>query len=370
MSKDSASQTDREIESTTEVEAKASCAVSHAVPASQPDSVQQIAPPLLTTYQVDGGHVHLVGCQLHRVPVVRIAASDATETAAGTKEPIARYFVFPDKDPDGCEASTALLRQLGLANVLPIKRPGSISPARVQEVVRLAFSAANIAVHDEENWQVSVIWCKQVDGKLEFTIGDASVELAFDGWAATLAGPAYHCDVTDVDTFHLAATTDGRIVAAEQLETCGTSGELLPCNEIVECAATKRRVATHLTTRCPASGLPVQTDWLVSCSMCQQQVSPASLAEGRCTSCRNIESVQHDDPRIASILGTFPELTGWQWLSLAESETAQILVAAGLWQKWLLVVERNSGTLVHAARSHRFSREWQPVMDLSSDIDL
>lgn len=369
MSEESASHSDRE-QTSASAEADAGQTVSHCVPASQPDSVQQIAPPLLSAYTVDGGHVHLVGCQLHRVPVVRIAAETATETPAGTKEPIASYYVFEEESSPGEEASTELLRQLGLANVLPTKRPGSISPDRVKEVVRLAFVAAGIPAEEEEKWQVSVIWCKQVDGKLEFTIGDASVERTFEGWATTLKAPAYHCDVTDTDTHHLAAASDGRIVAAEGLQTCSASGEVLPRNEIVECAATKNQVAKHLTTICPASGLPVQTRWLTSCSMCQQQVSPASLADGRCAACRRIESIRGDDPRIGPLLGKFPEIARWQWLSLAESETAQILVTAGFWQKWLLVIDRESGALLHAARSHRFSRDWHPVMDLGADVDL
>lgn len=345
-------------------------AVSHCVPASQPDSVQEIAPPILSAYTVDGGHVHLIGCHLERVPVVRIAAADMSETAAGTKEPIARYFVFDGDDSAGAEASTDLLRKLGLANVLPTKRPGSVSPARVEEVVQRALAAADISKDDVANWQVSIIWCKQVEGKLEFTIGSATQELAFDGWAATLKAPAYHCGVTGAETFHLAATTDGRIIAAEQLEACESSGDLLPCHELIDCDATGMRIAGHLATRCPASGATVKTEAMVECSMCHQRVSPSSLSMERCTTCRTLAPVRRDDSRLDMILGKYPELARWQWLSLSESETAYVLVASGWWQRWLLVIDRTSGDLLHAARGRRFSGDWTPILDAHAEPEF
>jgi len=381
MTEDSTSQTDRQDETVDEFGLRA---VSHSVPASQPDSVQEIAPPLLSAYTVKDGHVHLVGCHLHRIPVVRIAPANGAaveegESAESSSQPgdsaepsdrPTRYFVFDDDSPRGREADRALLRKLGVANVLPTKRPGAVPLSRVEEVVNLAFEAAGIVPEDESNWQISIVWCKQVEVKLEFTIGEASTELCFEGWAGTLTAPAYHCDVTDFDTFHLAATSDGRIVAAQRLEACEVSGDKLPRNEIVRCTATDKRVASRLTSICPASGLPVQTDWMVPCSMCGQQVSPASLDLGRCAACRRLRSVRADDPRIASVMGKYPELTRWRWLSLAESETALILVASGLWQRRLLVVDRVSGALLRASRGHRGSRDWQPFEDLDGGLDL
>ncbi len=349
----------------------------HWTPTAEPKSVQQIAPPILAAYTVDGGHAHLLGCHLEDVPVVRISPREETpaqDPQVGTTTAVSgkgsRYFVFDAESHSGREADAELIESLHLDDLEDSKRPGTIAPERVEEVVTQTLCKLGIASEDEANWQIDVIWCKQVDGKLEFAIGNAAAEQYFSGWAASLTAPAYHCNECDFDTFHLAATSDGRVVAAEKLETCATSGETLPATELVECTATRRRVATHLTTRCPASGLPVQTDWMVRCSMCQQLVSPATLDRGRCACCRKLQAVAMDDARVAAIIGRYPELNRWPRLAVSESETATILQAAGLWQKRLLVVERVSGQLVHAARGRRLSDQWQPIEDLETGLDL
>ncbi|REK17485.1 MAG: hypothetical protein DWQ42_22400 [Planctomycetota bacterium] len=339
--------------------------VAHAVPVGQPTSVRQIAPSLLSAYAVEGGHAHLVGCRLREIPVVEIASAEGESSPESP-----RYYLIDTEQAKGELVGDELMRTLGLARLEDAQRPSTIAPNEVATILTTAFEAAGIAESERPHRNVRIVWCKRVEGKLEFTIGDAAADLGFAGWATVLSPPPFRCPVTGVETFRLAATSDGRIVAAEQLETCTVSGERLPRDETVRCAATDRVVAAHLTSICPASGLPVQTDWMVPCSMCQQKVSPACLESGRCATCRHLEATTAEDPRLLSVVGQFPELVRWRWLSVAESQTSLVVVARGIWQKRLLVIDRASGELRHAARGQRGSRDWKPIADLAAGPDL
>ncbi len=67
---------------------------------------------------------------------------------------------------------------------------------------------------------MNIIWSHWAAGKLRFTIGNEFVELPFADWASRLKAPTWSCPHSGQPTFHLAATDDGRIVAAEEIATC------------------------------------------------------------------------------------------------------------------------------------------------------
>ena len=61
------------------------------------------------------------------------------------------------------------------------------------------------------------------------------------------------------------------------------------------------------------------------------------------------------------ILRQHPRLSSWQWLSLAESDSAFVVMAAGFIQRRLLVVDKENLTIQQASRGQRLSRKWQEI---------
>ena len=99
--------------------------------------------------------------------------------------------------------------------------------------------------------KLTVVWCKYVEGKLRFTIGEASIDVPFAGWTCRLRPPQIVCPFTGAITYHLAATEDGRIAAAERIEICHESGRRLLATEMVTCSVTGHRATAGIDRRLP-----------------------------------------------------------------------------------------------------------------------
>jgi hypothetical protein len=345
----------------------AAAAVAHAVPADQPSRVHELADQLLAAYEVVGGQVHLAGCTLEEVPVVRAASRIAGD---------APYDVIClPQEGHFRQVDAPLSAVLGLANLRQIEPPETVSPAVIEGLVaeaRRAVAAefAGPATPGEQlpdqkdaagRTDVTLIWCKYVRGKVQFTIGDAVGEQTFEGWARGLQPPPFRCTVTGVDGMRVAATSDERIVAAEAIDLCAISGQRLPRNEMIRCHVTDQWVAADFAVRCPVAKKHVLRSELACCSVCQQWLSPRALSADRCTVCRNLRSVRFDDPRLLQMFARYPQLANWNRLRCGESEAVFVLLATRRLQRRLLVVDKDSGLFRHAAHGRRFSRHWTPL---------
>ena len=92
----------------------------------------------------------------------------------------------------------------------------------------------------------AALWCKFTEGKLRFAVGKESADLPFSGWSRTLQPPPFVCPHTGMATFHLAATDDGRIAAADQIEPCAETGRRMLKEELVTSSLSGRRaLARH-----------------------------------------------------------------------------------------------------------------------------
>ena len=149
------------------------------------------------------------------------------------------------------------------------------------------------------------------------------------GGAACGRGPtsARHSGVA---TFHLAATDDGRIDAAEQVVACQHSGRRVLRQDLVACSVTGKAVLADFTETCSVSGRPALRHEFVACSSCRQRVSKAVLAEGECAACRGLKKVSKDDPRIAWILSEHAGLDRWSRWQLAETRSVYVAQASRL----------------------------------------
>jgi hypothetical protein len=316
--------------------------------------VHDLAQRLLKAYTVEGGNVHLAGCTLDEFPVVCVG-TDPTMPSS--------YVIFGQADEDHRPVDSQMFDTLGLHDLSPAQPPPTVSP---RELDRLVQQARNLMApggdHGERpGGELVIVWCKFARGKIQFTISNATAHTSFAGWSRVVEAPPYRCATTGVDVFSVAVTSDGRVIAKDELATCDVSGRRLPRCEMVRCASTGKFVAETLAAKCPVTGQRSLRSTWISCSMCQQEVGPTALQRGRCAACRRLTPVSRDDNRILKILKQHPRLSAWQWLRLSETDAIYILVAAGFFQRRLLVLDRNSLAIVHAARSTRGSQRWTSV---------
>jgi hypothetical protein len=321
--------------------------VTHAVPADQPHSVHQIAERLFPAYTVEGGAMHLAGCLLDDRLFLRVAPPAGPASAS-------LYL-----DSAGRPVEAALIEQLGLEQLATVARPPRRCDAELAAVVAVADRLLPQAADSPNPY--TAIWAKYANGTLRFTIDERSVDLPFDGWARTLAPPPYPCPYTGVATFHLAATDDGRIAAAEQIASCAESGRRVLINELIPCSATGKRVLSDLIVLCPVTAQRLLSTATIACQACRQNVAPAALERGVCVACRSLAAIDKDDPRMARLLHEHPEWERWGSWKLAETATVYILSAARWLKRVLLVVDRQTLELRTLAVGYRFLSGWETV---------
>jgi len=326
--------------------------VIHLAPTHQPTSVHETADRLLPSYTVDGGTVHLAGCRLDDRLFVRARSGRSGRT------------VEFHLDEQGEPLDPARVERLGMYATETLAHPpepahASIERLRERAAERLAQHFP--PEHPPEQIDVAAIWCKWASGKVRFTIGALSADVPFAGWARTLEPPPYVCPATGVKTFHVGATDDGRIVAAERIGVCDQTGRRTVVDELVTCSATGRRVLAELADVCPVTGKPVLKNEMIPCATCAQRVAPAAVAGGECAACRGLAPVVRTDPRLSLILDRHPVLESWRHWRMAETARVFVLTARGWLRRVLVVVDKESLDLKRGARGHRLLAGWQPV---------
>jgi hypothetical protein len=289
--------------------------------------------------------------QRQREQAERRAAEELAPRRALEQQQLSDYFA-----KTRAEIAAALDEELSRDERVTVEEQLAALDAQLQR--RLATLEERYAVQGEtELVATTLIWCKRAAGKLRFTIGSQGVDLAFDDWARTLSPPPLVTD-SGRHSYHIAATDDGRITAAEEIETCAVSGRRVLAAELLTCDVTGKRALAEYFSDCPVTGEKLLTAELVVCPECRQQVSPHAVEQGRCTACRLREPVSKTDPRLARLFDEHRALERWRNWSLSETATVYDLTAAGLVKRLLLVVDKRSLEVLHLASGTRFSGRW------------
>jgi hypothetical protein len=333
----------------------------HARPTAQPEAVHAISQRLFRAYQIDGGQMHLAGCQLIDRPFLRLSYLNKSSRNGAVRH----VFVAPD----GSSVEEDLVTKLGLNTISPVDGLAPrIAPHDLRALVgsgeRMAAQLTgrrNPAASAGEPIAVTVIWAKRAEGRIQFSIGGQSAMLPFAGWANTLAPPPFVCQHSGAETFHLAAVDDGRLVAAEQIATCERSGRHALRNELVECQATGQHVLAEYTATCPVLGLPALEDHFAECNRCRQRVSSPALVRDTCAACRGVKRVELDDPRLVWLTGEYPVLGKFKRIRLAETETCYIVRCSTLLRQFLLVCNRETLAVERLATRRRGPFQWTDI---------
>lgn len=315
-----------------------------ASPAGHPLSVQPIAGQLFAAYRVDGGHVLLAGCQLEEHLVCVAEWNDGAvshHTAAGDAVP------------------APMSQSLGLHQLDRETGLGDISSSEAARAIASLCSQSAEAAGAPRH--ITLVQCRYASGKVRFTIGNATWELPFAGWTGSFTPPPFVCPHTGVATFHLAATDDGRIAAADEIVACHRTGRRLLRQELARCAVSGAYVLPQYAVTCPVTGETVEQSALVECATCRQLVSPHALEVGTCAACRALAPVDASEKRLATILTAHPGLNRWRHWKLAETADVFIAQGQGVWQRLLAVFDRQSLHCRHLATRNRLSNHWTPL---------
>ncbi len=339
----------------------------HVRPIKQPLAVNNISARLFDGYRVDGGQVHLGGCQLTDFPFLRLsfAATESGETV------IRHLFVAHD----GTSVSDQLAGKLGLMEVEPIaKLPPRLDDAALHSLIAAGrrVAAQSSTSRDPSAATIdplvaTLVWVKQASGQLQFNIEETTASLPFSGWAALIQPQPFIAQHSGASTFHLAATDDGRVDAVEEITTCDHSGRRILRQELVTCSVTGKQVLEEFTEQCPVSGQPALADEFASCVTCREQVSRSALDREVCTACRKMSKIKKDDPRLVWILGEHTGLDRWNRWQLSETQNVYIAQADSLLKRLLVVVDKETLSVHHLATSGRLSSVWIPVADETRD---
>ena len=327
--------------------------LAYAVPADQPDSVHRIAERLFPAYKVAGGSLHLAGCLLE----------DRLFWLAevGFPPKVAKVYL----DSKGKQVDEELVEQLGMSRLAELEKPLQlIEPDQAALIESAARRVRGERVDDSDSSlpvALTAMWCKFVEGKLRFVIGENTADLSFVGWARTLRAPPFVCPYTTAETFNLAATEDGRIAAAERIETCQETGSRVLAEDLETCAVSGRRAIKELVEVCPVSGERALMTNMVNCGTCGQDVSPSSLRRKQCSACRKLAKLDKDDPRMARMLHEHPLLDRWHHWRISETATVYIIVACGWFRRLLAVVDKESLELKRLATASRLATAWNVV---------
>jgi hypothetical protein len=333
----------------------------HGRPADQPDRVHQITDVLFPAYRVEAGSIRLSGCTLEEKPLVRLSYVQRQHP-----ETIRHILLATNGQP----IDEGLVECLSLESLVNYsdKPPRGVTE-QVDSWISVCGSVAEkMASEDDLSGElaaVAIVWCKYAAGKLTVSINDQSADVPFAGFAqAIVAGvippPPFTCPETGDESFEITATEDDVITTVGSIVECEHSGKSTLKSFLKECAATHKLVLPEFLVTCPASGEKILKSAFIPCPMCQQLVSPTAIRGGKCDTCHALNSVFIDDARIARVLGEYPRLDQWRSWRIAESATSYVIVAAGIFKKVLVVLDKEQLQVNHMATAGLLTR-WQEV---------
>lgn len=326
--------------------------VLHLSPVEQAVRVTDISDKILSAYEVDNGQKRLAGCTIEDRPILRVSYLDNNEL-------LHLHFLA-----DGRPVDDELSDYLKLDHVLPHERQREWGT--IDDVVYRWIETAQ-SQSDRNGFLVaSMVWCKYAIGKVELSVEESSVQVGFEGWSTlladgTLVAPPYTCPDTNIDSYHLAMDDEGHLTGVEALARCADTGQCLIATRMTTCSDTKITALDQFFEACAATGERVHHSAISDCSVCRQNVRINQLYHQMCPTCRSLKTVRKVDPAIARILGEYPQLDQWKKWRISEGNTCCVLVGSRLFQRVLLVMDREDLQILRAARGSRFSRTWTDV---------
>lgn len=335
-------------------------------PIGDPETIREIAAPLLSPFTIRHGHSRLAGCTLERRPTLRLGRLVEGVDAAGrpTRRVRWRYYAA-----DGSRWDRETIGRRGWDRV-------RTTQTRLRGSERSSIEAWLAAVAGEERDPVggdlvdlTVLWCRWAAGKiiLQFDSG-STASIAFSGWASDytrgdLKPPPFRCPRTGLESYHVIALEDGTVTVPEAVARCQLTDRELLLPSLAACQVSGLRVDREHLVTCQASGQLALPDRLVRCQWCDRRVVPRQIQRGRCEQCRNSGPIAAEDPRLDALRERHPRALeeignrrGWSgWID----EEVGMIVGGGVIKNRVLVFDPRSGTILRRGTRAGVSRRWK-----------
>lgn len=337
-----------------------------AEPIGDPETIRELAEPLLSPFTIRQGHSRLAGCTLERRPTLRIGRLAEGADAAGNPTRRVRFAYYA---ADGNRWDRETMGRRGWDRV-------RTTPSRLREIERSSIEAWVEAVSGAEPdaagddlVDVTVLWCRWAAGKiiLQFDSGPTA-SIAFAGWASdyTRGGfkpPPFRCPHTGLESYQVIALDDGTVTVPEAVGRCQLTDRELLLQSLATCEVSGLRVDREHLAACQATGRLVLPDRLVRCQWCDRRVIPRQIQRGRCEQCRHSGPLAVDDPRLRALRERHPRILaemgsgrGWSgWIG----EDVGVIVGGSVLKNRLLVFDPRSGTIVRRGTRAGLSRRWK-----------
>jgi hypothetical protein len=338
-------------------------------PNHEPNTVREVATPLLAPFQVREGHVSLAGCTLEDRPSLRIGVVESRHGEASV-----RFSYF---GPDGSAIDDRSLDQKGLNQVHTVakrlRQTDHASIDRWMQAVEPQLEVAGAPALDIVD--VSVLWSRWAAGKIvvQFTQGP-SVSIPFAGWArdyvaGRLAAPMFRCPASGLTSYEVISLDDGTVTVPNAIGKCAISGRERLLTDLDTCQLTHQLVSRELLQRCASTGQWVLADKLTTCQWCERKSSPEMIVDQRCQNCRAENRLASDDVRLKPFLAVHQDavaklgkLSRWQgWLD----DQRGVLVGGNFWQQTFYVIDCPTGKIVRSGFRMRPWGKWQTTERLS-----
>jgi hypothetical protein len=319
------------------------------LPANQPSNIRRIVDRLFPSYRLDGGHLHLAGCSLEFLPVIRFGC-----WKDGKREEI--YL-----DRHGRKIQPDLIQALEVHATVPLTNPPESMEEVVTQLRPLALQMFDLKKTAASELDEAIIWAVFARGKIELSFKDASDreaphQLDFSDWTVRLHAPPFRSPYSGHLTYHVAMTDSGAVAAADEIGICEATGQRVLKSELVQCSATGQQVLQAMTAPCAISGKPVLRSKLVMCPLCHQWVSPRRMRWKKCDACHRLQRVDCAGEPIHHVIGRYPNLAGWQRWYLSETYDSYLCLATRGLQRIILVLDKETLDIKHSLTGPRFGQ--------------
>ncbi len=341
-------------------------------PNHEPNTVREVATPLLAPFQIRNGHVSLAGCTLEDRPSLRVGLVEARNGEANL-----RYSFF---GPDGTAINDHAVDHKGLNQVHTVaKRLRQTDHASIERWLQAVEphlghdGGGSLALVDMVD--LTVLWSRWAAGKIvvQFTTGP-SVSIPFAGWArdyvaGRLAAPMFRCATSGLTSYEVILLDDGTVTVPTAIGKCAISGRERLLADLDTCQLTQQTVGRELLQRCASTGQWVLADKLTTCQWCERKSSPEKIVDQRCQNCRGENRLASDDLRLQPFLAAnrdavtkLGKLSRWQgWLD----DQRGVIMGGNFRQQTFFVFNCPTGEIVRSGFRNRPWGKWRTTEGLS-----
>lgn len=337
-----------------------------AAPAGDPETIREIAGPLLSPFAIRQGHCRLAGCTLEKRPTLRLGRLVRGIDATG-KPSLRVQWHYYAADGSRWDGETVGRRGWDRLRTTPKRLRASERSSIEAWIAAVAGDEPRLPAEDLID--VTVLWCRWASGKIiiQFDSGPTA-SIPFAAWASDytrggLQPSPFRCDRTGLESYQVIALDDGTVTVPQAVARCELTGHELLMESLATCEVSGLRVERERLVECQATGRLAIPERLLRCDWCNRRMIPDQIQRGRCEACRRLGPIAADDPRLQALRERNPQAVtelgserGWSgWLA----EDVGVILGGGVIKNRLLVFDPRHGMVTRRGSRRGLSRRWK-----------